>query len=561
MSFLSRIKKIFNAVAPSAPAGERAGSPRSASAPRFEKASRKPRAQGQGEVWRAGSGESSPRAAANASGGRGKKDPSRRGESRRGSRRGGRDRRRDEQSGEPAFRAPTPAERAAAIAAHEIWDPASWQVSPSPDHARFSDFALPSPLLHAIADLQFRYCTPIQEKAIPIALDGNDLAGRAQTGTGKTAAFLLSVFAHFLKNPPRGDRRKGRPRALVMAPTRELAMQIAEDAEALAKYTPIRIVALYGGMDMLPQRAALRERAVDLVVATPGRLLDLRQQQEVALDDVEILVIDEADRMLDMGFIPDMGRIIYACPPRDRRQTMLFSATLDPPVMRLAEKWMRKPAIVDIEPEHVAAETIDQRVYVVTAEQKFTIVCNILRQMQPQRAIIFGNRRDSTDLLSENLRHQGFSVELLSGAVDQKRRVRVLEDFKEGKTPILVATDVAGRGLHIDDVELIVNFNIPMQAEDYVHRIGRTGRVGKKGTSVTFADELDSYQIPAIEEYMHQPLECVPPPEEWLAPLDKPLLAEKKRPRRDGGNGGRGGGRPRGRGGPRRGPSRGRGRR
>ena len=210
---------------------------------------------------------------------------------------------------------------------------------------------------------------------------------------------------------------------------------------------------------------------------------------------------------------------------------------------------MRKPEIVNIEPERVAADTIDQRVYIATADQKFTIVCNLLKQLAPHRTIIFGNRRDSTDRLCENLRHQGFPAELLSGAVDQKRRVRVLEDFKEGKVPVLVATDVAGRGLHIDDVELIVNFNIPDQAEDYVHRIGRTGRVGKKGTSVTFADELDSYQIPAIEEYMHQPLVCVPPPEEWLTPLEKPLLAEKK-PRRDGGGGGRGGPRGRGRGKP-----------
>jgi len=540
MSFFSRIKKIFNSVATPAKDGAKSPSSRPVSAPRFEKAPSKPRRQ-RAEVWRAGSGD----APAPASGGKDRQGPSRRGDPRRASsRRGGKGRRREEESGEPAFRDRTSAERAEAAAAHAAWNPADWQVAPDGEHARFLDFDLPGELQHALADLQFRYCTPIQERALPLALDGNDIAGRAQTGTGKTAAFLLAIFARFLANPPPENRRRGRPRALVMAPTRELAMQIAEDAEALAKYAPLRIVAVYGGMDMLPQRAALRERAVDLVVATPGRLLDLRKQQEIDLDDVEILVIDEADRMLDMGFIPDMSRIIYACPPRDRRQTMLFSATLDAPVMRLAEKWMRKPAIVNIEPERVAAETIDQRVYVVTADQKFTIVCNLLRQMQPHRAIIFGNRRDSTELLCDNLRHQGFATELLSGAVEQKRRVRVLEDFKEGKVPVLVATDVAGRGLHIDDVELIINFNIPEQAEDYVHRIGRTGRVGKKGTSVTFADELDSYQIPAIEEYMHQPLTCIPPPEEWLSPLDKPLL--EKRTRRRGAA--RGGGRPHGKG-------------
>ncbi|MBQ7251168.1 MAG: DEAD/DEAH box helicase [Kiritimatiellae bacterium] len=518
MSFFSRIKKIFNSSSAASARGKEPSPPRGDTPPRVEKAKPPRRSRAQGEVWRAGSGEPpAPRPAVPSE----RKNASRRGDSRRGgsSRRDRGRGRREEQSGEPAFRDRTPSERAAAIAAHEAWDPASWQVAPSPARPRVLDFPLPSPLRHALSDLDFRYCTPIQERAIPLALDGNDIAGRAQTGTGKTAAFLLAVFARFLENPPPANRRKARPRALVMAPTRELAMQIAEDAEALAKYTPIRIVPLYGGMDMPAQRAALRERAVDLVVATPGRLLDLRQRQEVDLDDVEILVIDEADRMLDMGFIPDMGRIIYACPPRNRRQTMLFSATLDAPVMRLAEKWMRKPEIVNIEPERVAAETIDQRVYIATADQKFTIVCNLLRQLEPHRTIIFGNRRDSTDRLCENLRHQGFSTELLSGAVDQKRRVRVLEDFKEGKVPVLVATDVAGRGLHIDDVELIVNFNIPDQAEDYVHRIGRTGRVGKKGTSVTFADELDSYRIPDIEEYMHQPLVCVPPPEGSLFPF------------------------------------------
>ena len=431
------------------------------------------------------------------------------------------------------------------------WDPDNYQVPAAEGKTRFLDLGLPEPLLHALSDLDFRYCTPIQARSLPLALDGRDVCGRAQTGTGKTAAFLLAVFKHLLERPAAPDRRKGFPRALIMAPTRELCMQIARDAEDLSKYAGLRTLAVYGGMDMQEQRAILRDKHVDVVVATPGRLLDFRQRQDVDFSKVEILVIDEADRMLDMGFIPDMRRIVFGCPPKDRRQTLLFSATLTPEVTRLASQWMTDAATVDIEPEHVAADTIDQRVYVVTEEQKFTIVFNLLREMKPERVIIFGNRRDSTELLCENLRHQGLDVALLSGAVEQRKRVKVLENFRSGAVPILVATDVAGRGLHVDGIDLIINFNIPEQAEDYVHRIGRTGRVGEKGTSITFADEIDSYYIPAVEEYMKQPLKCVPPPEEWLAPLPKEMLARKRRPPREGGFGGRGGPRGGGKGGPR----------
>ena len=436
------------------------------------------------------------------------------------------------------------------------WDPAEYQVAKADDKTRFLDLDLPEVLLHALSDLDFRYGTPIQTQSLPLALDGRDVCGRAQTGTGKTAAFLLAIFKHLLEHPAAPDRRKGYPRSLIMAPTRELCMQIARDAEDLGKYTGLRTLAVYGGMDLQEQRAVLREKHVDVIVATPGRLLDFRQRQDIEFSKVEILVIDEADRMLDMGFIPDMRRIVYGCPPKHRRQTMLFSATLTPEVTRLAAQWMRDPITVDIEPEHVAAETIDQRVYIVTEDQKFTIVYNLLREMKPERVIIFGNRRDSTERLCENLRHQGLDVALLSGAVEQRKRIKVLDNFRSGKVPILVATDVAGRGLHVDSIDLIINFDIPEQAEDYVHRIGRTGRVGETGISITFADEIDSYYIPAVEEYMKQSLKCVPPPEDWLTPLPKEMLPRKRRPPRLGGFGGRGGPRGGGRGGPRRGPSR-----
>ena len=531
MNFFSRVKEVFSgkkaakhvsAVPPTVPKAKKPHAEKPGRGPRFEEA---PKRTAEPEVWRGGPHKK-----------RGEHHP-------------------------PAHPHPHHAEHGRTKKPVAPWNPADYQVPETEGKTRFLDLELSEELLHALSDLEFRYCTPIQAKALPLALDGANVCGRAQTGTGKTAAFLLAIFKHLLQKPASPDRRKGYPRALIMAPTRELCMQIARDAEDLGLYTGLRTLAVYGGMDMQAQRTILHDKHVDVVVATPGRLLDFRQRQDVDFSKVEILVIDEADRMLDMGFIPDMRRIVYGCPPKAERQTMLFSATLTPEVTRLATQWMQDPVTVNIENEHVAADTIDQRVYIVTEEQKFRIVFNILRTMEPERVIIFGNRRDSTELLCDNLRNQGLDVALLSGAVEQRKRVQVLENFRSGKVPVLVATDVAGRGLHIDGIDLIINYNIPEQAEDYVHRIGRTGRVGEKGISITFADEIDSYYIPAVEEYMKQPLKCVPPPEEWLAPIPKPMLEKKRRPRPSGGGfggrggprqGGRGGSRGGGRGGPRR---------
>ncbi len=555
MGILSRIKKLFNPGV--SPKGTPAVNRPPPSGGRTEGGAQAARGGGKargkdGAEWRpSGRGADGARRGPRREGDRGGRDGGR-------SRDRDRDRSRNDRGGRrrgPRDEGPAATEmrrggRMAAVAAGEPWDASSWQVPEQDGKRRFLDMAVPAPLMHALADLHFDYATPIQAQALPPALDGRDVCGRAQTGTGKTAAFLLAVFKQLLETPDREGRRKGHPRALVMAPTRELCLQIEHDAEELNKYAGLRLLAVYGGMDMQHQRQALNEKQVDVVVATPGRLLDFRQRQDIDFGDVEILVIDEADRMLDMGFIPDMQRIVYGCPPPDRRQTMLFSATLTPDVRRLASRWMRDQVVVDIEPEHVAADTIDQRVYIATEDQKFTIVYNILRTMKPERVIIFANRRDSTDRLCENLKHQGVDAALLSGAVDQRKRVAVLEAFREGRVPVLVATDVAGRGLHIDGIDLIINFNVPEQAEDYVHRIGRTGRVGEKGVSITFADELDSYYIPPIEEYMKQPLKCIQPPEEWLEPLPQEMLAGRAARSHGGGGGGRGG--PRGgRGGPR----------
>lgn len=411
----------------------------------------------------------------------------------------------------------------------EPWDPASFQVEPQEGKTRFQDLNLPVDVLHAIADLNFKYCTPIQAEILPLTLAGKDMAGRAQTGTGKTAAFLLGILKHLDAHPGK-DPQPGCPRALILAPTRELAMQIRDDAEKLSKYTPFKTVAIYGGIDYDKQRRMLAQR-VDIVVATPGRLIDYANQGILNLRQVEILVIDEADRMLDMGFIPDVRRIVYKTPPKEKRQTLLFSATLDEAVMRLASAWMVDPGKVEIEPDQTAADTVDQRVFIVTDDQKFALLYNILKKEVGDRsALIFTNRRDQAERLSDELYRYGFDCEMLSGAVAQNRRQRILSDFKEGRCKLVVATDVAGRGIHVEDITHVINFNIPSQPDDYIHRIGRTGRAGKTGISVTFACEKESFEIPAIEELLGAHLKCTVPGGEMLE-LPPPVRARPRRER------------------------------
>ena len=417
------------------------------------------------------------------------------------------------------------------------WNPESFKVEPAEGKTRFHDLDMPPDIMHALADLNFQYCTPIQAEILPLTMAGKDMAGKAQTGTGKTAAFLLGIFTEFIRNP-KGKPQPGKPRALILAPTRELAMQIRDDAEKLGKYTPFKTVAVYGGIDYDKQRR-LFDEPVDIIVATPGRLIDFAQQNVINLRGIETLVIDEADRMLDMGFIPDVRRIVYKTPPKEKRQTLLFSATLDDEVMRLASAWMTDPGKIEIEPDHAATELVDQRVYIVTDDQKFSLLYNILKkEVNDSSALIFTNRRDQAERLSNELYRFGFDCEMLSGAVNQNRRQRILANFKEGRTKIVVATDVAGRGIHVDDITHVVNFNIPERPDDYVHRIGRTGRAGKKGISVTFACEMESFELPAIEELLGERLSCIQP-EEGMLELPEPV--RKPKPRKPSGKGGRDG--------------------
>ena len=381
----------------------------------------------------------------------------------------------------------------------------------------FRELGLPAPLLRAIDDLGFTQCTPIQQEVLPYTLLGHDCIGKAQTGTGKTAAFLLTILTDLLNNPPEEPRYAGEPRALVIAPTRELVLQIAKDAEALGKYTGMHVVTLIGGMDYDRQRQALSKRFVDILVATPGRLMDFHSQREIHLDRVELLVIDEADRMLDMGFIPQVRRIIRQTPAKTHRQTMFFSATFTEEVVRLSDQWTQDPVRVEIEPESVAAKDVDQIVYVVESRRKLDLLLNILRSPEASSVMIFANRRDQVRRLHERLERAGISVGILSGEVPQQKRLKTLEAFREGRYRVLVATDVAGRGIHVEGVTHVVNFTLPEDPDDYVHRIGRTGRAGATGTSISFACEDDAFLLGPIEELLGQKLACTQPPPELLA--------------------------------------------
>ena len=381
---------------------------------------------------------------------------------------------------------------------------------------RFHDLDLRPELLRGIADLGFEYCSPIQAKILPHTLQGHDAIGKAQTGTGKTAAFLITIFNDLLNHPVEGERFLAEPRAVIIAPTRELVMQIAADAEDLGRFTGLNTVTLIGGADYQKQLQKVQNRVVDLVVATPGRLIDFMQRQDMYLDRVETLVLDEADRMLDMGFIPQVKRIVRGTPRKEDRQTLLFSATFTQDILNLAQQWTFEPITVEIEPERVATASVDQRVYLVSSHERLKVLLNVLRQPDAVSTIVFANRRDQVRNLHEKLRKAGISCGILSGEITQAKRTSTLAKFKEGKINVLVATDVAGRGIHVDGVSHVVNYNLPEDPEDYVHRIGRTGRAGASGVSISFASEDDAFLLPDIEQLLGEPLKCISPPPELM---------------------------------------------
>jgi len=372
---------------------------------------------------------------------------------------------------------------------------------------RFCDPDIVKEVLCGIQDLQFEYCTPIQQLVLPHLLAGKDITGKAQTGTGKTAAFLAAIFTHLLRRTIQ-KHGPGFCRVLILAPTRELAIQIYKDAEAIGKYCGLNNLVLFGGMGYQEQRNALK-RPIDILVGTPGRIIDYSRSGHLQLSETEILVIDEADRMLDMGFIPDVRRIVSKLPPAGKRQTMFFSATLTPNIVRLVERWLVNPITVESEPEQLVTGLIDQQFYAVAADEKFALLLWILGHDDASRILVFCNRRDGCLRIARRLTRYGIHCGLLTGDVPQEKRLRILERFREGSTPVLVATDVAARGIHVESVSHVVNYDMPQDPEDYVHRIGRTGRAGEKGKSVAFVDEYGAYVIPGIEKLLGIKITCI----------------------------------------------------
>ncbi|MFP6806601.1 MAG: DEAD/DEAH box helicase [Pseudomonadales bacterium] len=390
----------------------------------------------------------------------------------------------------------------------------------------FAILELPQELNNAIAKLGFTNCTPVQKEVLPHSLDGKDVIAQAQTGTGKTAAFLISIIAYDLENPSLDERPAGTPYALIIAPTRELVLQISSDAVGLAEDTDIKILAVVGGIDYEKQKRELL-KPVDIIVATPGRLLDFCRSNVINLSQVESLVIDEADRMLSMGFIPDVKAIIQRTPKKNSRQTQLFSATFSEDIKRLASSWTLDPVRIEIEPEKLAVDSVTQIIYLTSEEDKFKVLYNLIKVNKITRVIVFVNRRDESRRLEDMLYRHGFNTGLLTGEVHQKKRIKTLDDFKSGKIEVLVATDVAGRGIHVDDISHVVNYNLPEDPEDYVHRIGRTGRAGSDGTSVSLACETESFMLPAIETLLGSKMNCEQPPEDLL--VDTPAPIKKSR--------------------------------
>ncbi len=371
---------------------------------------------------------------------------------------------------------------------------------------QFSEFTLPDQVVQGLSDAGFTDCTPIQAQTLPLSLSGKDVAGQAQTGTGKTAAFLITLFTKLLTNT---TTTPSRPRALILAPTRELVVQIERDAQLLGSHCDLAIQAIYGGVDYMKQKNALKDGA-DIVIGTPGRLIDYLKQKVYSLKHIEMLVIDEADRMFDMGFIPDLRYILRRLPPFDQRQNLMFSATLNQRVMELSYEFMNLPQKVSVTPEKMTAERVEQLIYHVANKEKFPLLLGLLRRDGMARTMVFVNTKREAERLQDRLCANDFPCRVISGDVEQRKRMNILEQFKKGELPILIATDVASRGLHIEGVSHVINYDLPQDAEDYVHRIGRTARAGAAGKAISLADEDGAFYLEAIEEYIKNKL-----PVEW----------------------------------------------
>ncbi|GGP62493.1 ATP-dependent RNA helicase RhlB [Shewanella algicola] len=367
---------------------------------------------------------------------------------------------------------------------------------------KFADFPLKPEVLAALNESGFEFCTPIQALSLPILLKAKDIAGQAQTGTGKTMAFLVATFNHLLTVAAPEGRKATEPRAIIMAPTRELAIQIAKDANLLAKHTGLKVGIVYGGESYETQREVL-DKGVDILIGTTGRIIDYVRQGVISLNHIQAVVLDEADRMFDLGFIKDIRFLFRRMPDAQSRLNMLFSATLSMKVQELAYDHMNDPEKVEIAPLEKTSKNIKEEIFYPSMEDKMRLLLSLIEEDWPDKAIVFSNTKHSCEKLWSYLEGDGHRVGLLTGDVPQKKRIRILEQFTTGDLDILVATDVAARGLHISDVSHVYNYDLPDDCEDYVHRIGRTGRAGKTGVSVSFACEEYALNLPAIETYIN----------------------------------------------------------
>jgi ATP-dependent RNA helicase RhlB len=397
----------------------------------------------------------------------------------------------------------------------------------------FDQLPIAESVLQGIRDAGFSHCTPVQERVLPRTLAGENIAAQSQTGTGKTATFLITMMHRLLTTPlPATDGKRSPLRGLVLAPTRELVIQITAEAELLGRHTGLHFQAVFGGIDYDKQRTALLEDDIDILIATPGRLIDYLKQRVVSLKEVEMVVIDEADRMFDLGFISDIRWILRRCSPYDRRQSLLFSATLSTRVMELAYEHLNITESTTITPGRLTVDKVKQCLYHVGSDEKLALLFGLLARENPERALIFCNTKRMAETIERYLKANDYPGAALTGDVPQRRRLTILQRFKECKLRILVATDVASRGLHIDNVTHVFNFDLPQDAEDYVHRIGRTARVGATGHAISLADEDDAFYLEPIERLAGK-IPVVWPEEGDFATVKRPLRQPSK-PRKTG---------------------------
>lgn len=390
---------------------------------------------------------------------------------------------------------------------------------------RFDAFALPAELLSALNQAGFTYCTPIQEQTLPISLTGLDVAGQAQTGTGKTAAFLVTVITRILAFPERDSRL---PSALIIAPTRELSHQTFEEARMLCRGTDIKLAEVVGGVDYKRQADILR-KGVDIVICTPGRIIDYYKQGIFKTNGIKILVIDEADRLFDLGFTNDMRYLLRNLPPYEKRQSMLFSATLSYRVMELTYEYMNLPEFISVTPQTITVEGIDQQLFHVGSGKKLQLLLGLLKREDWGRMLIFVNTKVGVDWLTRKLKGNGWPAEKITGDLPQRKRFRLMEQFKKGAIKILVATDVASRGIHVEDISHVINYDLPQDSENYIHRIGRTARAGKTGKAIALACEDYVYHLEPLEEMLGYKIPVVWPENEWyIADKSKPIVAERR---------------------------------